>query len=113
MGDQSLNSPLSLRPINLEANFGPNFDGKHAEDSLINPQHYVEYLKSLGKVPDVAPPKGVILCYQRKLLAHIVDLAAVYTVSDSLADLKWHPEFRSPKTKEGLESIYRAAVAAF
>ena len=42
-----------------------------------------------------------------------VEIAAVFTVSDSLADLKWHPEFHSAKTKDGLEAIYKAAVAAF
>ncbi len=251
----------------------PNFDGKHANDSMIEPHNYVEYKKTHGDFPTFAPPNGVILCYKRSLLTHIkknhqvtscdgflskllflnetdktiavmggfgigapvasiimeeliafgvkefisigtagtlqkdihigdlivcdkairdegtshhylrpgkfthpsrrltrrltealtglgkdfrlgttwtidapyretiaearhyrqegvatvdmeaaalfavakfrsVDIASAFTVTDSLADLKWHPEFHSPKAKDGLEIIYRAAVAA-
>ena len=42
-----------------------------------------------------------------------VEIAALFTVSDSLADLKWHPDFNNPKTLEGLETIYKAALQAF
>jgi uridine phosphorylase len=170
----------------------PNFDGRYAENSMIEPHQYVEYM---------AAPQGIILCYQRSLLAHIkekrairdegtshhylspgkyaypskplterlgkvlkdlrkeyhlgtswtidalyretvaearhdqqdgvatvemeasalfavaehrkVDIAALFTISDSLADLKWRPEFHSLKTREGLEIMYRAALTAF
>lgn len=42
-----------------------------------------------------------------------VDMASVFTISDSLADLKWQPYFHSSKTQQGLEDIYRAAIASF
>ena len=42
-----------------------------------------------------------------------ISLAAAFTISDSLADLKWHPEFHSTKTQGGLEKLYQAAIAAF
>lgn len=42
-----------------------------------------------------------------------VPIASAFTISDSLADLKWQPEFHSSKTKLGLEQLYRAAIAAF
>ena len=39
-----------------------------------------------------------------------VQLAAILTVSDTLADLTWNPQFHHPKTQEGLETLYRVAV---
>ena len=41
-----------------------------------------------------------------------VEMGAMFTVSDSLASLKWKPEFHSELTQKGLETIYRAAVHA-
>jgi uridine phosphorylase len=40
-------------------------------------------------------------------------LGALFTISDSLAELEWNPQFLSRKTKKGLETIYLAALAAF
>ncbi len=42
-----------------------------------------------------------------------VPMAAAFTISDSLAELKWRPEFHNSKTKEGLENLYQAALATF
>jgi len=39
-----------------------------------------------------------------------VDVAAVFSVSDSLANLKWEPHFHSDKTQQGLEAIFQAAL---
>ncbi|MGH2560473.1 MAG: nucleoside phosphorylase [Thermomicrobiales bacterium] len=39
-----------------------------------------------------------------------VDLAAAFTISDSLADLVWEPRFGAPQTHDGLERLYQAAV---
>lgn len=39
-----------------------------------------------------------------------VDVAALFTISDSLADLTWRPEFHSDRTRLGLENLYRAAL---
>ena len=41
-----------------------------------------------------------------------VDMAAVFTISDSLADLKWKPRFHAKRTRKGLEVIYKAALSA-
>jgi uridine phosphorylase len=49
----------------------PNFDGKHTHPSLIEPRRYLEYMKARGQFPTQPPPEAVILCYQRRLLAHI------------------------------------------
>lgn len=39
-----------------------------------------------------------------------VELGAVFTISDSLADLKWSPQFHREETKEGLEILYKTAI---
>ena len=39
-----------------------------------------------------------------------VEVGAMFTVSDSLARLKWEPSFHAHQTKNGLEKIYQAAV---
>ena len=49
----------------------PNFDGKHAERSLIEPERYLVYQRARGKMPTRPPPEGVILCYTQRLLAHV------------------------------------------
>ncbi len=39
-----------------------------------------------------------------------VELGAIFTISDSLAELKWAPKFHSNKIDNSLERIYRVAV---
>jgi Uridine phosphorylase len=39
-------------------------------------------------------------------------MAACFSVSDTLAELEWRPEFHSETTAEGLEAIFEAAVEA-
>ena len=41
-----------------------------------------------------------------------VDMGALLTISDSLADLKWAPKFHSKRTTKGLETIYKVALSA-
>jgi uridine phosphorylase len=41
-----------------------------------------------------------------------VALASCFTVSDTLAELAWRPEFHAQTTKEGLQKLLRAAVDA-
>ena len=41
-----------------------------------------------------------------------VELGALFTISDSLADFTWDPNFHSQETKDGLETLYRAALDA-
>lgn len=40
-------------------------------------------------------------------------LSACFTISDSLAEPEWKPEFLSEKTSVGLETLYHTALAAF
>ncbi|MGE0630991.1 MAG: nucleoside phosphorylase [Pseudobdellovibrionaceae bacterium] len=39
-----------------------------------------------------------------------VEIASLITISDTLADLTWHPEFHSSKVSAGLESLFQVAV---
>lgn len=39
-----------------------------------------------------------------------VEMGSLLTISDSLADLTWDPQFRSDTTREGLETLYRVAL---
>ena len=39
-----------------------------------------------------------------------VPIGAILTISDSLADLVWRPEFHSEDTKKGLEVLYKVAL---
>ncbi len=41
-----------------------------------------------------------------------VEMGSLLTISDSLADLKWDPHFRSDSTRTGLETLYQVALKA-
>jgi uridine phosphorylase len=41
-----------------------------------------------------------------------VDVAVIFTISDTLADLKWKPRFHAKRTRKGLEVIYKVALSA-
>jgi uridine phosphorylase len=41
-----------------------------------------------------------------------VELATAFAISDSLADLEWHPQFDTPLVNEGLYKLYQAACLA-
>lgn len=41
-----------------------------------------------------------------------VQMGAMFTVSDSLAELQWSPKFHFKKTRGGLEILYKVALAA-
>jgi uridine phosphorylase len=48
----------------------PNFAGKHAHDAFFTPQEFVAYLRREGRLPDdLVLPRGIILCYQPRMLA--------------------------------------------
>ena len=41
-----------------------------------------------------------------------VEMGSLLTISDSLADVEWDPQFRSDTTRVGLETLYRVALQA-
>ncbi|MFH0868767.1 MAG: nucleoside phosphorylase, partial [archaeon] len=50
----------------------PNLKGKHLEDSIVTPQEFLTYLKSIGKYPKYKPPEAVIFIFSSKLFRHIL-----------------------------------------
>lgn len=41
-----------------------------------------------------------------------VNIASMFAISDSLADIEWHPQFHSDATQQGLENILKASIAS-
>ena len=41
-----------------------------------------------------------------------LQVASAFTISDSLADLVWNPQFHGPPVQAGLITLYEAAVSA-
>jgi uridine phosphorylase len=39
-----------------------------------------------------------------------IQLGAIFTISDSLAELQWKPKFKTKKTNQGLEKIFKIAT---
>ena len=50
----------------------PNFKHKHAQDSMISPEEFMQYRKKTGTYPRYKAPKGVIICYHKSLMQYIV-----------------------------------------
>ncbi|MEI7645352.1 MAG: nucleoside phosphorylase [Chloroflexales bacterium] len=50
----------------------PQLPAKHRSPALFEPIDHLNYFRGLGMAPSGPPPRGVIFCYQRSLLRHIV-----------------------------------------
>jgi len=50
----------------------PNFKHKHAQDSMISPEEYMQYRKKTGTYPRYKVPKGVIICYDKNLMGYVI-----------------------------------------
>jgi uridine phosphorylase len=50
----------------------PNYEGKHAEAAMFTPSDFAAYLRRVGMLDDYDPPDGIVLCYQRSLLDHVL-----------------------------------------
>jgi uridine phosphorylase len=51
----------------------PNYPNKHPEKSFLNAKDFWKYKKKLGKLPDIEPPKGVIICYSPSFMNYVVE----------------------------------------
>jgi uridine phosphorylase len=49
----------------------PNFRGKHLHDAFFTPSELIEYAKDQGRIPNIEPPEGLILCYNDRFLARV------------------------------------------
>lgn len=50
----------------------PNFKNKHLHDAMYSSKDYIKYRKKGGDYPKEKPPIGVIICYSRDLMDHIL-----------------------------------------
>ncbi|MHA2282428.1 MAG: nucleoside phosphorylase [Promethearchaeota archaeon] len=64
----------------------PNFPNKYRETTLTNWKDIWEYRKSIGRYPQVDPPKGVIFTFQSKLMTYIIKNYAVKKVEIFFGD---------------------------
>ncbi|MGK5085366.1 nucleoside phosphorylase [Bdellovibrionota bacterium FG-1] len=54
---------------------------------MVEPERFLEYMRSSGKLPTFTPPNGVVLCYQRSLMAHITTQHRTTRCDGFLSDL--------------------------
>lgn len=50
----------------------PNFKNKHSHDSMFSPRDYLDYQRKREKYDTFDPPRGVIFCYSKKLMEHVL-----------------------------------------
>ncbi len=50
----------------------PNFEGKHAHEAVFHPQDLITYFRNELKLPEIAPPHGLIFCYERSFFQQIL-----------------------------------------
>ncbi|NNJ12448.1 nucleoside phosphorylase [Chloroflexales bacterium ZM16-3] len=50
----------------------PQLPTKYGSPAVFEPIDHLDYFRGMGMAPDGPPPKGVIFCYQRSLLRHIL-----------------------------------------
>ncbi|MBU0927123.1 MAG: nucleoside phosphorylase [Spirochaetes bacterium] len=75
------------------------------------------YRETKGELDSVAAKGAITVEMEASALFAVAryreaPMAACFTISDSLAETEWRPEFLSKDTNEGLEKLYRASVAA-
>ncbi len=51
----------------------PNFLNKYNEKPLLKAKDFWDYKKKIGAIPNIDPPRGVILCYSPTLLNYILN----------------------------------------
>jgi len=69
----------------------------------------------LGKVGVVAPiasTEGALAALFAVAEVRDLQVSAAFTISDSLADLVWNPQFHGAEVQAGLITLYGAAVSA-
>jgi hypothetical protein len=52
----------------------PNFAGKHAEEAIFTPADFAAYLRRVGALVAYQAPDGVVLCCQRSLCSHALQI---------------------------------------
>jgi uridine phosphorylase len=52
----------------------PQLPAKHGSPAVFEPIDHLNYFRREGLAPSGPPPRGVIFCYQRSLLKHIIEV---------------------------------------
>jgi uridine phosphorylase len=79
-------------PVSTEEVSYPNYRGKHAHEAFFAPSDFLAYLRQTGDLELSNAPDGIILCYQRRLLNHVLDAEGL------------DPD-RQPRTYQGLVTL--------
>ena len=61
-------------PVSTEEVSYPNYRGKHAHEAFFAPSDFLAYLRQTCGLELSKAPDGIILCYQRRLLNHVLDV---------------------------------------
>jgi uridine phosphorylase len=94
------------------------FDAGHVPyDSGITWTTDAIYRETMSEVESVVARGAIVVEMEASALFTVaryreVPMAACFTVSDSLTETAWQPEFLSKDTDAGLEKLYQTAVAA-
>ena len=61
----------------------PNYAGKHALDAFFGPSDFLAYLRRTGRLEHSAVPRGIVLCYQRRLFDHVLKVEGLSRAEQS------------------------------
>lgn len=59
---------------------------KHGEPAIVEPRAYVEYLRGVGRGPDIPPPEGAVLCYDTTLVARLRETHGMRRVRGAMSN---------------------------
>ncbi len=64
----------------------PNYPDKYREEPFVTAKDFWNYKKEIGRIPNVKPPKGVIVCYSTSLFNYILENHSVKKIDDIFGD---------------------------
>ena len=64
----------------------PNYPDKYLERSFVTAKDFWKYKKEIGRIPNVKPPKGVIVCYSTSLFNYILENHSVKKIDYTFGD---------------------------
>ncbi|TET60591.1 MAG: purine phosphorylase [Promethearchaeota archaeon] len=64
----------------------PNFPDKFHEKSFVTAKDFWKYKRSIGRIPEIGPPRGVIICYSTSLFNYIIEKHSVTKIDYIFGD---------------------------
>lgn len=64
----------------------PNFLDKYREKSFVTAKGFWNYKREVGRIPEIDPPKGVIICYSPNLFNYIIEKQGATKVDNVFGD---------------------------